>query len=190
MPPATPCRIVLVAVVVFAVAAGCSGRSATPASTGPAATTTSPPASPTVSGSRPEPLSTAARGWLAAIPTYMDRLEKAFSQQNVRLTPMKLQEFANLMRGCRQALARGVPDPRLRPVQAMIVTACAEYEKGARCFATAARIGAIAAPTPAEDAAYKQAIDCGFAAQGKGLTSLVDAFNTGETIKIAAESSS
>ena len=134
------------------------------------------------------PLTTAERAWLAAIPTFMDKMETAFSQQNVRLTPMKLREFANLMRGCRRELARGLPGPRLRPVYALILTACGEYEKGAECFATAARIGAIAAPEEAEDRAYRRAIDCGFAAQGKGLTFLVNAFNTGEEIKIAAES--
>ena len=134
------------------------------------------------------PLTTVERAWLAAIPTFIDKAEKAFSQEGVRLTPMKLREFGDLMRGCRPALARGLPGPRLRPVHTQILTACGEYGKGASRFATAARIGAIAAPTPEEDRAYRRAIDCGFAAQGKGLTALTDAFNTGEKIKIAAQS--
>jgi hypothetical protein len=185
--PSTRRRTVLIAVIAFAVAGGCTGQPATPAATAPVATTTSAPNTPAPGGSGPGPLTTAERAWLAAIPTFMDKVEQAFSQENVRLTPMKLREFGNLMHGCRAALARGLPGPRLRPVLAQILTACAEYEKGARCFATAARLGAVAAPTPAEDRTYRRAIDCGFAAQGKGLTSLADAFNTGEKIKIAAQ---
>jgi hypothetical protein len=118
----------------------------------------------------------------------MNKVETAFNQQNVRLTPMKLREFSKLLRDCRHALDRGLPGSRLRPVHALILTVRGEYEKGARCFATAARIGALAAPEPAEDRAHQRAIDCGFAAYGKGFDSLADAINMGEKIKIAAQS--
>jgi hypothetical protein len=180
-------RQALAVVAVALVVAGCSGRPATPAPTVRAAATMSAPATPTASGTR-VPLTAAERAWLAAIPTFMDKMETAFSQQNVRLTPMKLRELGNLMRGCRHELARGLPGQRLQPAYALVLRACGEYEKGAACFATAARIGALAAPEPDEDRAYGRAIDCGFTAQGKGFTSLAEASNTGESIKIAAES--
>jgi hypothetical protein len=149
----------------------------------------SAPATPTASETTgPVPLAAAERAWIAAIPTFMDKMETVFSQQNVRLTPMKLREFGSLMRGCRRELARGLPEQRLQPAYALVLRACGEYEKGATCFATAARVGALATPEPDEDRAYRRAIDCGFTAQGKGFTSLAEAFNTGEKIKIAAES--
>jgi hypothetical protein len=57
-----------------------------------------------------------------------------------------------------------------------VVKACAEYDKGAECFATAADIGIPFAGTAAERE-QTQAIDCGFAASGNGGIPLADAVN-------------
>jgi hypothetical protein len=187
--PSTSHRVALAVILSFAVvASGCSSPADTPAASPESATTTSAQATPApTTGAGPVPLTASERAWLAAIPTFMNKVEKEFSQQNVFLTPMKLREYGNLLRGCRRELARGLPSSRLRPVYTLILAACGQYEKGATCFATAAR-SASGTPTPDEDRAYNRGLDCGFAAQGKGLTSLADAFNVGEKIKIAANS--
>jgi hypothetical protein len=62
------------------------------------------------------------------------------------------------------------------------------YDQGAKCFATAARVsdagGAVIAGTP-EERTQKQAMDCGFAAQGDGGNLLSDAEAKGEAIQAA-----
>jgi hypothetical protein len=186
------------AVAAAALAAGCGGGSGPPAGTagptrdasstigsGPPGGTAGPTrdASPTIGSS---PLNAAERAWLAAIPTFMGKVDKALGRQNEYLTPTKLREYANLHRGCRRDLARGLPSRRLRPVHALVLKACGEYDKGAACFAAAARIGAPLAGS-AEDRAFVRALDCGFAAHGKGLPSLGDAINKGEEIRMVAD---
>jgi uncharacterized RDD family membrane protein YckC len=157
-----------------------SAASTTPAPTTPERTTPAP----TPTG--PGPLTAQERAWLAAIPTYMKKIGDAFAPDNVYLTPRKLREWATLFRGCRRDLARGLPSTRLRPVYALVRKGCAEYDKGATCFVAAARIDAPARGSAA-DRAQNRALDCGFAAQGKGVESLADAANEGERIRMAAD---
>ena len=59
------------------------------------------------------------------------------------------------------------------------------YDTGAQCFATAASIGIPLAGSAAEQKQSK-AIDCGFAASGKGSLPMADAMNKAEEIKMAA----
>jgi hypothetical protein len=73
----------------------------------------------------------------------------------------------------------------LQPVYVLVKKACKEYDKGAACFTTAASVGIPFAGTPAERKQTK-AIDCGFAAQGKGSIILADAENKGAEIKAEA----
>ena len=87
------------------------------------------------------------------------------------------------MHGCRRGLARlGVPSKRLLPVYSLAGRGCAAYEKGAACFAAAAKI-----PMPVQsDADYRkltQAMDCGFAAAGPGSKLLAQAEVKGAEIK-------
>jgi hypothetical protein len=68
----------------------------------------------------------------------------------------------------------------------LVKKGCKEYDKGAVCLRTAARIG-IPFGTP-EERKQNEAIDCGFAAVGKGGIYLADAENKGAEIKAAAGS--
>jgi hypothetical protein len=126
-------------------------------------------------------LTAAERGWLAALPRFTQKVDNALGQQDVYLTPTKLREYADLLHGCHQ-LTRNQPSSRLRPVYALVLNACREYDKGAACFVAAARIGAPIAGS-AEDR-FTRAIGCGFAAGGDAGTSLADAINKGEEIKV------
>ena len=76
----------------------------------------------------------------------------------------------------------GSPSDRLEPVYVLVKKACKEYDKGAACFTTAARIGIPFAGSP-EDRRRDKALDCGFAAQGKGTVLLADAENKGAVIR-------
>ena len=143
-----------------------------PALTTPVPTTPMPTPTPT----GPDPLTTEEKAWLAAIPTFMKKVERAFGQDNLYLTPRKLREFAALYRECRADLARGLPSERLQSAYRLVLKACAEYEKGAKCFANAAGIDPPLLGSAA-DRAQNQAIDCGFAADRKGGEWLAEAAN-------------
>jgi hypothetical protein len=125
------------------------------------------------------------RAWLNAIPKVRRKIDKVFTAEG-SLTRSAMVSHANALRSCRrELLAAGSPSDRLQPVYALVKKACAQYDKGARCFMTAAGIGIPLAGSP-EDRAFTRAIDCGFAAQGKGLMPLFDAENKGEAIEAAA----
>jgi hypothetical protein len=87
------------------------------------------------------------------------------------------------LRRCTRELARkGAPSGRLKPAFALVKKACAQYDKGARCFATAAAIGIPLGGSP-EERKLTAAIKCGFSAPGKGTGLLADAESTGDAIK-------
>src|SRR5262245_7270672 len=95
-------------------------------------------------------------------------------------------KLANSLRSCTRVLARGgSPSDRLQPVYALALKGCKEYNKGAACFTTAARIG-IPLGGSSEDRKQTKALDCGFAAVGKGGIFLADAENKGAEIKLEA----
>jgi hypothetical protein len=99
------------------------------------------------------------------------------------LTIAGMLKLADSLRSCTRELARGgSPSDRLQPVYALVKKACKEYDKGAACFTTAARIGYPIAGTPAVKTQEK-AFDCGFAAQGKGAVVLAEAEAKGDEIK-------
>ena len=163
----------------------------TPAPALPAPTPGTPTSSPTPTPTRtptPTPTATAAGGlsgeelaWLAAIPSFLDKIERAFGSE-LELAPSVLRDFAALYRGCRTGPARRPPSERLQPVHRLVLRACAEYDKGARCFLAAADIGAPLAGSAADEA-FTRALDCGFAVQREGSRLLVDAANKGEDVK-------
>ncbi|HTE68642.1 MAG TPA: hypothetical protein VK942_07785, partial [Actinomycetes bacterium] len=70
------------------------------------------------------------------------RTEKAFEKQSgMRLTRAKMTEYANAMRSCSRELARtGSPSDRLEPVYVTVKKACRTFDKGAKCWATAASV--------------------------------------------------
>jgi hypothetical protein len=65
----------------------------------------------------------------------------------------------------------GAPTQRLQPVYKLARSGCAQDDKAATCFATAASIG-IPIAGSSQERRLNQAIDCGFAAPGKGSVSV------------------
>jgi hypothetical protein len=102
------------------------------------------------------------------------------------MTPSAMGTLATKMRGCSRDLARpGAPTQRLQPVHRLAKGGCAQYDKAARCFATAASIGIPIAGT-SQERRLNQAIECGFAAPGKGSALLAEAEAKGFEIKETA----
>jgi hypothetical protein len=146
-------------------------------------TTAAQPTTSTVAPTTTVPPMTAKElAWLKAIPKVSRKIEKSVELIS-NLTTSGLLKLANSLRSCTRELARGgSPSDRLEPVYAIVKKACREYDKGAACFTTAASVGIPFAGTPAERKQTK-AIDCGFAAQGKGTVLLADAENKGAEVK-------
>jgi len=98
------------------------------------------------------------------------------------LTSASMGPIATKLRGCSRELARlGTPTERLQPVYKLAKSGCAQYDKAAECFATAARIGVITGAT--EERRFNQALDCAFAAPSKGSELLANAEGKGFEIK-------
>ena len=170
-----------VGVALVLLAAGCTSAPApartTPTATAPSATT---PAA-TVSG----PMTGQELLWLQAVEQLLPKMNKVFDVAPTNLTSSALASFARQVRGCSRELTRiGLPSTRLRPVYQLVQQACREYDKGAKCFEEAARIGVPS--SSAAEAKFEQKVKCGFAASGPGSLSLAKAQMKSTEIKAAA----
>jgi hypothetical protein len=169
-------------VVLVLLVGGCAGKtsSSTAASTpGTTATTVAPTTTGTI-----VPL--AEEAWLKAVTKLHQTIDKPFTG-SINMTRAKMVELGGTLRACSRELARiGSPSHRLQPVHVLVKKACRTYDKGAECFATAARVsaadGSVVVGTP-EEKTQKQAMDCGFGAQGDGGNLLSEAEAKGEEIK-------
>jgi hypothetical protein len=174
----TACLAVLLVLLV----AGCGGQSDQSTASGQSTTsTTVAPTTTTI-----PPLTAEELAWLKAVTTLHKRMDKAL-QENVTLTRAKMTSYATTLRACSRALARiGSPTDRLQPVHVLVKKACRTYDKGAKCWATAASVsmadGGVVAGTP-EERIQSRAIECGGAAVGNGSNLLGDAEAKGEDIK-------
>jgi hypothetical protein len=131
------------------------------------------------------PLTDAELTWLQAIPATMTKVDKSLAAIT-NLTPSGMAKLGNALRSCTRDLVRGgSPSERVQPVFALVQKACKEYDKGAACFAKAAKIGIPVAGTQ-DDRDQTKAIDCGFTAPGEGALLLIDAEAMGDEIKAAA----
>lgn len=121
--------------------------------------------------------------WLdAATVKLMDTMNAVFDNSPVHLSPEALAAFADQLRSCSRELARlGPPSDRLAPVHALVKQACAQYDVGAECMATAAAIGIPYAGSE-ESRRLDEAIKCGFDSSAAGMV-LGDAMNKGNEIK-------
>jgi hypothetical protein len=164
------------AVLLVVLVGGCAGQ--TEESTTAAQATTSTVAPTTTV----PPLTAKELAWLRAIPKVSRKIEK--SVELIRnLTTSGLLKLANSLHSCTRELARGgSPSDRLEPVYVIVKKACREYDKGAACFTTAARIGYTYAGS-ADDRKQIKAVDCGYAAEAKGAVVLAEAEAKGEEIK-------
>lgn len=175
-----------VLVLLILLVGGCGGKKATStAASQPSATTTATTVAPTTT--TVPPLTAKEVAWLNAIPKLHKKIDKPFTASNLNMTRAKMVELGNALGACSRELRRiGSPSARLQPVYVIVKKACRTYDKGAQCFATAARVsdasGAVVAGTP-EERTQQQAMDCGFAAQGNGGNLLDEAEAKGEDIK-------
>ena len=124
--------------------------------------------------------------WLRAVTRLYKGIDKVI-HQSATLTRAKMTSDANTLRACSRELARiGSPSDRLQPVYVIVKKACRTFDKGAKCWATAASVsmadGGVIVGTP-EERTQRRAIDCGGAAAGNGSNLLFDAESKGEEIK-------
>jgi hypothetical protein len=175
-------RLVVIVLLVV-LADGCAGEDGT--STGAAqATTTSTTVAPTTT--TVPPMTAKERAWLKTIPRVSGKIEKAVGAKSITVTPDTMHSYANTLRSCRRELLRaGAPSDRLQPVYVLVKKGCAQLDKGARCFDSAATFNPIGPGTP-EDRAQSRAIECGFEAAAKGLVPLAQADEDGSRIQAEA----
>jgi hypothetical protein len=127
--------------------------------------------------------------WLGSVHRMHASIDAA-ARQNTNLTRTAMLSLGNSFSDCRRVLRRiGSGTARLQPVFTIVNKACAKFDGGAKCWATAARVGdaggAVEAGTP-EEQTQRQAIECGTAAFGDGSNMLSEAEAKGEEIKLAA----
>lgn len=186
----TATLIALVAASVLGVAAcGSGGGSVAPSHTARSAPGT-PQATASAATTPTAPISRPMRGqellWLQAVEQLLPKMNKVFNAAPTNLTSSALASLAHQVRGCSRELARiGSPSARLQPVYELVQQACREYDKGAKCFEDAARMGS---PLPSSAAVQKfeQKVSCGFAASGPGGMPLAQAQIKASEIKATA----
>jgi hypothetical protein len=174
------------AILLVLLVGACGGQPG--ASTTAAQATTSTVASTTLAPTTtaPPPLTAKERAWLKAVPRVSRRIEKTVGVESFYVTPERLHSFANTLRSCRrELLGAGAPSDRLRPAYALVKKACAQHDKGARCFDTAATLNPLGPGTPAAQA-QDRAIQCGLDTATKGLSLLADAEVEGSRIQAEA----
>jgi hypothetical protein len=184
--PASTCRsaaCLVVMVVLVVLAGGCAGQT-DESTTAAQATTTASTVAPTTT--TVPPMTSEELAWLNAVTRLHKRIDKVI-QQSATLTRAKMMERANTLRACSRELAKiGSPSARLQPVYVIVKKACRTFDKGAKCWATAAGVsmadGGVIVGTP-EERIQGRAIDCGGAAAGNGSNLLFDAESKGDEIK-------
>jgi hypothetical protein len=184
--PANRIRSAARLVFLVLLVSGCGGE--TNESTAESQATTSTTAAPTTLAptTTAPPLTAKERAWLKAIPRVSGKIEKTMGASTINVTPATMHAYANTLRSCRrELLVAGSTSDRLQPVYALVKKACAQYDKGARCFDKAATLNPIGPGTPAARA-QDQAIECGLDQAVKGLSLLADAENEGSKIQAAA----
>lgn len=129
---------------------------------------------PTSASSERGPLTGQELLWLQAVERLLPKMNHAFEDSPSEITPAALRSLANEVRGCSRELARlGPAGARLQPVEELVRRACQEYDKGAKCFEDAARLGTPS--SSAEVRKLEQQIKCGFAASETGGKPLAEA---------------
>jgi hypothetical protein len=169
-------------VAVALLSGGCTGGTAesTDQASPAASTTPTSDLTPTSTGAEHGPLTGEE-----LVEQLLPKMNKVFADSPTDMTPAALRSLANEVRGCSRELARlGSPTARLQPVEELARQACQEYDKGAKCFEDAARLGTPSSSS--EVRKLQQQIECGFAASGTGGMPLANAKVKSEEIKAAA----
>jgi len=166
-------------VLLTALVGGCGGETTTSTATSPA--TTASTTAPSI-----VPMTAEELAWLKAITRVHKKIDNV-TQQSVTLTRAKMVALGKAMGACSRELAKGgSPSDRLQPVYSLVKKACRTFDKGAKCWATAASVsmadGGVIVGTP-EERTQRRAVDCGGAAAGNGSNLLNDAERKGDEIK-------
>jgi hypothetical protein len=184
--PANRSRSATRLVVLVLLVSGCGGQPDESTAVGQATTSTVAPTTLAPTTTAPPPLTAKERAWLKAIPRVSGKIEKTLGASTINVTPATMHAYANTLRSCRrELLGAGPSSDRLQPVYALVKKACAQHDKGARCFDTAATLNPIGPGTPAARA-QDRAINCGLDTGTKGLSLLADAENEGSKIQAEA----
>ena len=172
-----------VAVLGALLVSGCGGKSATSTAVSTSSTTLAPATTTAATTTTAGPMTGKELVWLEAISKLHTKIDKVLANSPSNLTSATMGAIANDLRGCSRELARlGSPTERLQPVYKLAKSGCAQYDKAAKCMATAASIGAPIAGT-AEERTFNQALDCGFKTPEKGSLLLAKAEEKGFEIK-------
>jgi hypothetical protein len=180
--PRTAC--LTVAALCALLVTGCGGKKATSTAASTPSTTTLAATTTTVAITNTTgPMTGKELVWLEAIGKLHKKIDTVLTNAPSNLTSATMSKTANDLRGCSRELARlGLPTARLQPVYKLATSGCAQYDKAADCFATAAGIGIPVAGT-AEERKFNQAVDCGFKTPEKGSLLLAQAEGKGFEIK-------
>jgi hypothetical protein len=190
MPASTRRRLarLAVALVVVLLVVGCTNKTATSTA---ASTPTTSPTTTTTTTTTPAPTNTTIPhmtakelAWLDGLGELHKKLDKVWMDTPTNLTSGTMSAVAKGLRGCSRELARlGSPTDRLQPVYKLAKRGCAQYEKAAQCFATAAGMIGHVITNAAEDRKLNQSIDCGLTVPPKGSEQLALAELKGMEIK-------
>ena len=161
---------------------GCGEDSASPT----AAPATTPTTAPTTT---PIPrLNAEELAWLKGISAVRTKVENSFQAMGSGpvTRAIMLEHSRELAAWSRQLRRLGAPTDRLQPAYTIVRKVIRTYDKGAKCFATAAggvsASGAVAASTPDIQIVAK-AMDCAGAAHGNGTNLLYQADAEGDDLK-------
>jgi hypothetical protein len=160
---------------------GCGEDSASPTAAPATATTAAPTTTPIPR------LNAEELAWLKGISAVRTKVEhslQAMGSGQVTRAIM-LEHSRELAAWSRQLRRLGAPTDRLQPAYTIVRKVIRTYDKGAKCFATAAggvsASGAVAASTPDIQIVAK-AMDCAGAAHGNGTNLLYQADAKGDEL--------
>jgi hypothetical protein len=107
-----------------------------------------------------------APGGRAATPEDEPRFQRCPDQPH----EFTLASLTHQVRGCSRELARigSPPSARLQPVYELVQQACGEYDKGAKCWEDAARMGIPS--SSAAERKFERKVDCGLPPQGRAVS--------------------
>jgi hypothetical protein len=173
-----------VAVLCALLVSGCGGKTATStAASTPSTTTLAPATTAAATTTTAGPMTGEELVWFEAISRLHKKIDTVLTNSPSNLTSATMRATANDLRGCTRELARlGPPTARLQPVYKLAKSGCAQHDKAANCFATAAANYPPIAGT-AQDRRFEHALDRGFQTPEKGSLLLAQAEIKGSEIK-------
>lgn len=190
MKPLGQRRLVIVVAIFLTMATACSSQAETlTSSANPPPDVITASAVPTTTASSTitsGPLTAAEISWLEGVNQLGRKMDKVLTDAPGNVTPNVMRSLSKQLTGCAQALNRlGPPTERLKAIAALAAKGCSAYEAGSKCFATAASVG-IPLSGSAADRKQTKALNCGFAAQGKGIIPFSTAEGEALNLKAAA----